>query len=86
MVVIQVLVFSVCAVSTNTVLGLHGMLASGLHSSFLRVVTAAALANLVLTPIAILEGGSVGLAVSTVLVEVVIGIYEYSLLRRKQLF
>lgn len=80
--VIQVLVFSVCAVSTNTVLGLHGMLASGLHSSFLRVVAAAALSNLILTPIAIFAGGYLGLAVSTVLIEVLIGMYEYGILRR----
>jgi len=80
--VIQILVFSVCAVSTNTVLGLHGMLAFGLHSSFLRVVAAAALSSLILTPIAILVGGCLALAVSTVLIEVLIGILEYRILRR----
>jgi len=80
--VIQVLVFSVCAVSTNTVLGVHGMLAAGLHSSFLRVVGAAALSNVILTPIAIFAGGYLGLAVSTVLIEVLIALLEFRILHR----
>ncbi len=81
--VIQILIFSVCAVSANTVLGLHGMLASGLHSSFLRIVTAAALASLIFTPVAILVGGYVAVAVATLLIEVFIGICEYFVLRRQ---
>lgn len=83
--VIQVLVFSVSAASTNTVMGLHGLLAAGLYSTFLRVVTAAALTSLVVAPIAILAGGHLGLAVCTVLIEVLIGFYEYSLLRREKM-
>jgi PST family polysaccharide transporter len=81
--VIQVLVFSVCAVYTNTVLGLHGMVASGLYSSFLRVVFAAALASMILSPLAIWIGGYIGLAVANVAIEVSVAVYEGRFLRQR---
>jgi PST family polysaccharide transporter len=80
---IQVLIFSVCAIATSNLLGIHGMLASGLHGDFLRVVAAGAAANLLLVPLAILVWGPMGLAVSTVAVEVLICTFEYAVLRAR---
>ena len=81
--IIQILIFSVAAVATNTILGLHGMVASGMHSSFLRIVAGAALLNLVLAPSAIFVGGHEGLAVAAVAIETMIGVAEYFILRRR---
>jgi polysaccharide transporter, PST family len=70
--VIQILIFSVCAISTNNVLGIHGMLASGLYSDVLRVVSSVAVVSLVLAPLSIHLGGAMGLAVLTVAIEVMV--------------
>ena len=83
--VIRVLIFSVCAVTTNSVLGLHGLVASGHYSSFVRVVATAALVSSIVTPFAILLGGRVGLAWSAVALEASIGLREYWILRREGL-
>ncbi len=83
--VIRVLIFSICAVTTNSVLGLHGLLAAGLHKSFVQVVAAAALASSIMAPLAILWGGCIGLAISTVVIEASIGVREYRILRGKGL-
>lgn len=83
--VIRILIFSVCAVTANTVLGLHGMLAAGLYASFVRVVAAAAAVSLIVAPLAILLAGHIGLALSAVMLETSIGLAEYSILRGKGL-
>ena len=81
--VIRVLVFSVWAVAINTVLGLQGLIAAGLHTSFLRVVGGAALVNLAVAPVAIHAGSGIGLAMFTVLLEIAIAVIEYRILRGK---
>jgi polysaccharide transporter, PST family len=81
--VIQVLIFSVCAVATNNVLGIHGMLASGLHGDFLSMVSVAAAVSLLLVPLGILIAGHIGLAVVAVTIESFIGVYAYWLLRKR---
>jgi len=79
--VIQVLIFAVCAISTSNVLGIHGLLASGLHSDVLRIVSSVAVVSLVLAPLSILLGGTMGLAVLTVAIEVMISFCYYWKLR-----
>jgi PST family polysaccharide transporter len=80
---IQMLIFSVCVISTNNVLGIHGMLASGLYSDVLRVVSSVALLSLVLAPLSILLGGTMGLAALTVGIETMVcSCYYWSLRRR----
>src|ERR1051326_7211339 len=81
--VIRVLVFSVWAVAMNSVLGLQGLIAAGLHTSFLRVVGGAALVNLAVAPVAIHAGSGIGLAMFTVLLEIAIAVIEYRILRGK---
>ena len=82
--VIQVLIFSICAIATNNLLGIHGMLAAGLHGDFLRVVSYAAVASLLLAPLGIFTAGPIGLAAAIVTVETLICFYEYWLLRSKE--
>jgi len=81
--VIQILIFSACAIATNNLLGVHGMLASGLHGDFLRVVSVAAAVHLLLAPLGILIAGQIGLAVAVVTSEVFICLYEYWFLRKR---
>lgn len=79
--VIQILAFSICAISTNNVLGVHGMLAAGLHSDVLRVASFVALASILLAPISILLGGNVGLSILAVGIEVMVCLCYYWRLR-----
>jgi PST family polysaccharide transporter len=83
--VIQILIFSVCAISTNNVLGIHGMLASGLYSDVLRVVSSVGAVSLVLAPLSILFGGTMGLAVLTVAIEFMVCACYYWRLRCKSI-
>lgn len=83
--VIQILIFSVCATSTSNILGVHGMLAAGLYSDVLRVVSSVAGISLLMAPLSILWGGKSGLATLGLCIEVVVCLCYYWRLRRRSI-
>jgi PST family polysaccharide transporter len=84
--VMQILVFSIAAVTTNSVLGLHGVVAAGLNSDFLRVVAVVTAIDLLLAPLGIKLFAERGLAAVFVCAEVVGCLCWYQTLRVRALF
>jgi O-antigen/teichoic acid export membrane protein len=80
--VLQILIFSICAISVSQAVAIDGLLAASLSRDYLRVVVATAVLSLPIAPCSILLGGARGLAISAVALETFCAVYGYTLLRR----
>jgi PST family polysaccharide transporter len=80
--VVQILIFSVCAITVSNIFGLQGLLAAGFREALLKAVALAALVSLILAPVSIAVFGAMGLAGTTVLVEALLCVRQFQLLKR----
>jgi len=84
--IMQVLIFSVAAVTLNSILGLQGVVAAGLNSDFLRVVAIVTVLDLLLAPIGIKLLAEKGLAAAFVCAELFGCFCWYQTLKKRAIF
>ncbi len=83
--IIQFLIFSVCAIATSNLLGIHGLMASGFYSDVLAVVFGAAVSSLALAPLCIAWKGAMGLAALSTAIEIGICVCFALRMRRRSM-
>lgn len=84
-IIIQVLAVSIFAIGVNNILGVQGLLASGMSRAFRNIVIVSGVLNVMLLIPCVRLYGSVGPAISVVVVELSIAVAQLCLLRKRQL-
>jgi len=83
--VLRILIFIVFAIGVNNILGIQGLVAFGYKEEFARIVGFCSLFHLGIITILILRYSLIGVAIGTVITESLIGVIEYSVLKRKKI-
>ncbi|MCD6528116.1 flippase [bacterium] len=83
--VLRILIFIVFAIGVNNILGIQGLVAFGHKEEFAKIVGFCSLFHLAIITILILQYSLIGVAIGTVITESLIGVIEYSVLKRKKI-
>jgi len=83
--VLRILIFIVFAIGVNNILGIQGLVAFGYKREFAKIVGICSLFHLGMITILVLRYSLIGVAIGTVITESLIGIIEYSVLKRKKI-
>ena len=83
--VLRILIFIVFAIGINNLLGIQGLVAFGYKTAFANIVGLCGILHLVIVTFLISKYQLIGAAISPVITEMLIGIIEFLVLKRKKI-